>query len=29
VYMAFIWCFVLIAIFAPAAVARYRRVVAT
>jgi ABC transporter DrrB family efflux protein len=29
VWMAFIWCFVLIAIFAPLAVARYRRVVAT
>jgi len=28
VWMAFIWCFVLIAIFAPLAVARYRRVVA-
>jgi ABC transporter DrrB family efflux protein len=28
VWMAFIWCFALIAIFAPAAVARYRRVVA-
>src|SRR5919202_2657247 len=28
VWMAFIWCFVLIAVFAPLAVARYRRVVA-
>jgi ABC transporter DrrB family efflux protein len=28
VWMAFVWCFVLIAVFAPLAVARYRRVVA-
>jgi ABC transporter DrrB family efflux protein len=28
VWMAFIWCFVLIGVFAPLAVARYRRVVA-
>jgi ABC transporter DrrB family efflux protein len=28
VWMAFIWCFVLIAVFAPLAVTRYRRVVA-
>jgi ABC-2 type transport system permease protein/oleandomycin transport system permease protein len=28
VWMAFIWCFVLIAVFAPLAVARYRRVAA-
>jgi ABC transporter DrrB family efflux protein len=28
VWMAFVWCFALIAVFAPAAVARYRRVVA-
>jgi ABC transporter DrrB family efflux protein len=28
VWMAFIWCFVLIAVFAPLAVARYRKVVA-
>ena len=28
VWMAFIWCFVLIAVFAPLAVARYRRVTA-
>jgi ABC transporter DrrB family efflux protein len=28
VWMAFVWCFALIAIFAPLAVARYRRVVA-
>jgi ABC-type multidrug transport system permease subunit len=28
IWMAFVWCFVLIAIFAPLAVARYRRVVA-
>jgi ABC-2 type transport system permease protein/oleandomycin transport system permease protein len=27
-WMAFVWCFVLIAVFAPLAVARYRRVVA-
>jgi hypothetical protein len=26
--MAFIWCFVLIAVFAPLAVARYRKVAA-
>jgi hypothetical protein len=29
VWMSFIWCFALIAIFAPLAVARYRRVAAT
>ena len=28
VWMSFVWCFVLIAIFAPLSVARYRRVVA-
>jgi ABC-2 type transport system permease protein/oleandomycin transport system permease protein len=28
-WMAFVWCFVLIAVFAPLAVARYRRVAAT
>ena len=28
VWMAFVWCFILIAVFAPLAVARYRRVVA-
>ena len=28
VWMAFVWCFALIAVFAPLAVARYRRVVA-
>jgi ABC transporter DrrB family efflux protein len=28
VWMAFVWCFVLIAVFAPLAVSRYRRVVA-
>jgi len=28
VWMAFVWCFVLIAVFAPLSVARYRRVVA-
>jgi ABC-2 type transport system permease protein/oleandomycin transport system permease protein len=28
IWMAFVWCFVLIAVFAPLAVARYRRVVA-
>jgi hypothetical protein len=29
VWMSFIWCFALIVIFAPLAVARYRRVTAT
>jgi ABC-2 type transport system permease protein len=29
VWMAFVWCFVVIAVFAPLAVARYRRVAAT
>jgi hypothetical protein len=28
VWMAFVWCFVLIAVFAPLAVARYRQVAA-